>query len=323
MEFQPFEINVRKKGFARIAGIDEAGRGPLAGPVAAAAAVLGSNVPEGINDSKKLSPERREIIYQELTNGDTDFGIGFVEQTDIDKMNILQATVLAMKKAIGALQEPPEYLLVDGKYLPEFLYPADAITDGDARCQSIAAASIIAKVARDRMMKRLDPFFPEYGFAQHKGYGTKAHREAIMKYGPTPLHRLTFGGVREYLPKLRKERKALGKWGEDHACLYLWKKGAKMVKRNFYAGKEGEIDIIVFLENTLRFIEVKTGASRDFSDPEEWVDKYKEEKIFEVSEFFLYEHEEFQDYSCQFDLAAVEVNNGQTQVRYYENAFGY
>ena len=322
MSFQPFEQKLQKKGFSRIAGIDEAGRGPLAGPVVASAVVLNSNIPEGLDDSKKLTATRRETLFEALRESDCDYGIGVVEQTDIDKMNILQATVLAMKKAIGALEYTPDYLLVDGNYLPELIYPANSISQGDARCQSIAAASIIAKVTRDRMMEQLDPFFPGYGFAQHKGYGTQAHLDAIEKFGPTPVHRLTFGGVREHLPKLRRERKALGKWGEDYACFHLWKKGAKILHRNYHAGTESELDVVALWNGSIRFIEVKTASKKDFETPEAWVDDRKQHQIFEASQHFLYTNDEYQGLPCQFDVAAIQVENSKTKVNYYENAFG-
>jgi len=321
MTFEPFERKLRKQGFSRIAGIDEAGRGPLAGPVVAAAVVLRKEIPDGLTDSKKISAKKRTKLYHALRESDCDFGIGVVEQSEIDKINILQATTLAMKKAIGALKLTPEYLLVDGSYLPKFIHPAQSITKGDARCQSIAAASIIAKVTRDTMMENLDAFFPEYGFAQHKGYGTSAHREAIEKYGPTPIHRLTFGGVREHLPKLRRERKALGKWGEDYACFHLWKKGARIVERNYHAGKDSEVDIVAIMNGTLRFIEVKTAGASNFGSPEEWVDDYKQNKLYDASEHFLYHRDEYQGMPCQFDVAAIEVRNSATNVQYFENAF--
>lgn len=321
MEFQACEQKLRDKGYHRVAGIDEAGRGPLAGPVVAAAVVLNRDIPKGLADSKRLSEKKREALFEALTGGDADFGIGIVEHIDIDKINILQATVLAMKRAIGTLASPPEFLLVDGNYLPQFIYPAKAIVRGDARCQSIAAASILAKVTRDRIMRQLDPVFPKYGFARHKGYGTQEHLNAIITYGPTPIHRLTFGGVREHLPQLRRERRALGKWGEDYTCLYLWKKGARIIQRNFHAGQDAELDIVAMLDDRLRFIEVKTGTDRDFSLPDEWVDRRKEQKIFEASEYFLYQHEEYQNIPCQLDMAAVRVTGANTSITYYENAF--
>jgi len=321
MTFHPYEKKLQKKGYTRVAGIDEAGRGPLAGPVVAAAVVLNNDIPQGLGDSKKLSEKRREDLYTKLTECDCDYGIGIVEQSDIDKMNILQATVQAMRKAIGAMETPPEYLLVDGKYLPEFIYPADAIVKGDSKCQSIAAASILAKVTRDRLMMQLDPVFPWYGLAKNKGYGTREHLDAIAKHGPTPLHRLTFGGVREHLPKLRMGKKALGKWGEDYACFYLWKKGATIIKRNYHAGRDAELDIVALKDGTLRFIEVKTGSVSDYSPPEDWIDDYKQERIFEASEYFLYHHEQYQGIPCQFDVAAIEVTSAKTAIRYFENAF--
>ncbi len=321
MSFHPFEQELLKNGYSAIAGIDEAGRGPLAGPVVAAAVILRNKIPEGLNDSKKLSPKRREAIFDELQHSDALIGVGSVDQFRIDKVNILQATILAMKKAIGQLQPPPDYLLIDGKYLPKFIYPAEAIISGDSKCASIAAASIIAKVTRDRLMVELESYFPGYGFAQHKGYGTKQHREAIEKLGPTPLHRLTFGGVKEHLPKFRKERKALGKWGEDYICYQLWQRGVQVVSRNFHASREAELDIIALSDVGLHFIEVKTGSSKDFSAPEEWVDRTKQSKIFQAAEYFLYDHEEYENLPSQFDIAAVEFQQGETKVHYYANAF--
>jgi len=321
MSFYPFEQELQTEGYTAIAGIDEAGRGPLAGPVVAAAVMLRNEIPEGLNDSKKLSAKRREALYSALQESDALFGTGIVDQFQIDKINVLQATVLAMKKAIGQLRQQPDFLLIDGKYLPKFVFPAKTIIGGDSKCASIAAASIIAKVERDRLMVDLEKYFPGYGFAQHKGYGTKQHREAIETLGPTPLHRLTFGGVKEHLPKFRKEKRALGKWGEDYTCYRLWQKGVRVVARNFHASRDAELDIVALSNERLHFIEVKTGSSKDFSAPEEWVDSAKQSRIFEAAEHFLYDHNEFQDIPSQFDIAAVEFQKGETRVRYYENAF--
>ena len=321
MSFHPFEQEVHKEGYAAVAGVDEAGRGPLAGPVVAAAVILNNDIPGGVNDSKALSANQRETIFQALNQGDAVIGTGVVDQFEIDRINILQATVRAMQQAVSALKSSPDYLLVDGKYLPKFDYPARAIIHGDSRCKSIAAASVVAKVTRDQMLVDLDKFFPGYGFAQHKGYGTKQHREAIERFGPTPLHRLSFGGVKEHTRDFLKQRKALGKWGEDYTCYRLWERGVQVLSRNYHAGAEAEIDIVALHENTLRFIEVKTGTAKDFSGPEEWVDRRKERKIFEAAEHFLFRNDKYQDLPSQFDLAAVEMKNGKTKVTYYEHAF--
>ena len=189
-----YEYSFLSKGNVVIAGVDEAGRGPLAGPVVAAAAIL--NVDEDfiyLNDSKKVTPKRRDILYNDIMNR-TIYGIGIVSAEEIDEMNILQATYKAMRMAIDKLSKRPEVLLNDAVIIPgidESIHQ-EKIIKGDAKSVSIAAASILAKVTRDRYMEELGEKYPEYGFEKHKGYGTKAHIEAIKKYGITPEHRKTF-----------------------------------------------------------------------------------------------------------------------------------
>lgn len=189
-----YEYSFLSKGNVVIAGVDEAGRGPLAGPVVAAAAIL--NVDDDfiyLNDSKKVTPKRRDILYNDIMNR-TIYGIGIVSAEEIDEMNILQATYKAMRMAIDKLSKRPEVLLNDAVIIPgidESIHQ-EKIIKGDAKSVSIAAASILAKVTRDRYMEELGEKYPEYGFEKHKGYGTKAHIEAIKKYGITPEHRKTF-----------------------------------------------------------------------------------------------------------------------------------
>lgn len=188
-----YELDFWTKGIARVAGIDEAGRGPLAGPVVAAAVVFppGSWI-DGVNDSKKLSPEQREELYELILQTASGIGIGMVTHDIIDQINILQATHRAMEEAIAKIEPSPQHLLVDGKAQHVFAIPFTAIVDGDERSFSIAAASIVAKVTRDRLMEDFDKQFPGYGFAQHKGYGTRQHYEALRKYGPCDIHRRSF-----------------------------------------------------------------------------------------------------------------------------------
>ncbi len=189
-----YEYSFLSKGNVVIAGVDEAGRGPLAGPVVAAAAIL--NVDDDfiyLNDSKKVTPKRRDILYNDIMNRAI-YGIGIVSAEEIDEMNILQATYKAMRMAIDKLSKRPEVLLNDAVIIPgidESIHQ-EKIIKGDAKSVSIAAASILAKVTRDRYMEELGEKYPEYGFEKHKGYGTKAHIEAIKKYGITPEHRKTF-----------------------------------------------------------------------------------------------------------------------------------
>ncbi|NJC34089.1 ribonuclease HII [Sphingomonas jejuensis] len=188
----------RENGFpGPVAGVDEAGRGPLAGPVVAAAVILDRRrCPRGIDDSKKLCLEARESLFKKLSQV-ARIGVGIADVEEIDRLNIYWATMLAMTRAVEALGEAPGHVLVDGNRLPRWSYPATAIVGGDALCRSIAAASIIAKVTRDRMMVEHDRAHPGYGWASNKGYGCPAHREALQRLGPTPLHRRSFAPVRQ------------------------------------------------------------------------------------------------------------------------------
>lgn len=188
-----YESAARKKGFQTVCGIDEAGRGPLAGPVFAAAVILPEDCTiEGINDSKKLTPKKRESLFEEIEAGAVAFGIGFATEEEIDSINILQATFLAMKRAFDALKIQPGIALVDGNRMPSLGVETRTIVKGDALSASIAAASILAKVSRDRLLCEIDKIYPQYGFAKHKGYGTAYHVEMLKKYGPCPVHRKTF-----------------------------------------------------------------------------------------------------------------------------------
>lgn len=187
------EEEIRAKGFTAVCGIDEAGRGPLAGPVVAAAVILpeGIQLP-GVNDSKKLTEKKREILFDFVKEHALAYGIGAADQTEIDEINILQATFVAMRRAVEALQRPADYALVDGNRIQGLSIPAETVIGGDGKVLSIAAASILAKVTRDRYMRDMAVQYPQYGFEKHKGYGTKAHYAAIEQYGICPLHRKTF-----------------------------------------------------------------------------------------------------------------------------------
>lgn len=202
-----FEKRAYERGFKRIAGIDEAGRGPLAGPVVAAVCIIPPDCYfPTINDSKLLTPKQRSSLFEQLTTHDRIvYAYACIEASQIDEINIYQATLLAMKGAVSQLKEKPDYLLVDGLLLTYEGISTEKIIKGDQLSQSIAAASIIAKEVRDRQMREFDRQYPEYGFAQHKGYGTPQHKEALVKYGPSPIHRKTFSPVAEsYLTHEKK-----------------------------------------------------------------------------------------------------------------------
>lgn len=188
-----YEKKYWSRGIVHIAGVDEAGRGPLAGPVVAAAVVFPPHVAiEGVNDSKQLTAKKREQLFDEILDRALSVGIGIAGHEEIDRINILQASICAMNRAIAQLSPAPEQLLVDGNFFRHPVHPVENIVKGDARSHSIAAASIIAKVTRDRMMVELDALYPEYRFAQHKGYGTSAHLAAILRFGYCPIHRRSF-----------------------------------------------------------------------------------------------------------------------------------
>jgi ribonuclease HII len=189
-----FERRAHGKGYRQIAGIDEAGRGPLAGPVVAAACIVPEHVYlEGVDDSKRLTPNKRQKLYKKIQETPSIiYGIGMVDVLLIDQINILRATLRAMMLAVANLKNRPDYLLIDGSQLPETDIPAESIIEGDSRSVSIATASILAKCTRDALMVQLHDTWPQYGFDQHKGYGTPDHLEAIRKHGPCPIHRMTF-----------------------------------------------------------------------------------------------------------------------------------
>jgi ribonuclease HII len=200
LDLLTFERQARNNGFQLVAGIDEAGRGPLAGPVVAAAVILPTGLLiKGVDDSKKLSPAKRERLFDIIMDQALSIGIGMGSAELIDRINILQATRHAMLEAVSQLIPPPDFILIDGINTIDSPIPQKTIKKGDSLSLSIAAASIIAKVTRDRLMRELDKIHPGYGFSGHKGYGSVLHLEAIRRLGPSPVHRLTFGGVKEHL----------------------------------------------------------------------------------------------------------------------------
>ena len=194
-----FEQKARENGFTQIAGVDEVGRGPLAGPVVSAAVMLPEIFPvEGVADSKRLSPKARNALYDKIYKHADAVGIGIIDPVEIDRINIFQASLRAMAMAVENLDPKPEFVFIDGPYPIAVNTPQQAIPKGDAKSISIAAASIVAKVTRDRIMDGYEMDYPEYGFARHKGYPTAVHTRAICDHGWCPIHRRSFKGVREH-----------------------------------------------------------------------------------------------------------------------------
>ena len=192
-ELWTLENEIYAEGFSLICGVDEAGRGPLAGPVCAAAVILPRGLEiDGLNDSKKLTEKKREALYDPIREQAIAYGIAFATVEEIEELNILNATFLAMNRAIEQLNPVPELALIDGNRSTGIRFPSRCIVKGDAKCADIAAASVLAKVTRDRYMLEMAEKYPEYHFEQHKGYGTKLHYDALREYGPSPIHRMSF-----------------------------------------------------------------------------------------------------------------------------------
>ena len=193
MDWLEFEKEALAKGYKSVCGVDEAGRGPLAGPVCAAAVILPKGVIiDGVNDSKKLSEKKRESLFDVIKEQAMSYSIAYATVDEIEEINILNATMLAMRRAIDGLEIKADYAMIDGNKIPPIDIDAECIVKGDAKSMSIACASILAKVSRDRLLYKYAEEYPMYGFDKHKGYGTKVHREAILKYGPCPYHRKSF-----------------------------------------------------------------------------------------------------------------------------------
>ncbi len=193
IDWLKYENECIENGYKVICGVDEAGRGPLAGPVCAAAVILeNGDIIEGVNDSKKLSEKKREELFDVIINRCKSYGIAYASEQEIDEINILKASLLAMKRAVEKLDIKPDVALIDGNRLPDLNIPSKAIIKGDANSISIACASILAKVSRDRLMRKIDKKYPEYKFEKHKGYGTKLHVELIKEHGISPIHRKSF-----------------------------------------------------------------------------------------------------------------------------------
>ena len=193
MNWLEFEQQAAARGYSAICGVDEAGRGPLAGPVCAAAVILPENtVIDGVNDSKKLSEKKREALFDVICETARSYSIAYASVEEIEELNILNATMLAMKRAVEGLDVKADFAMIDGNRTPDLEIESEFIIKGDAKSMSVACASILAKVSRDRLLYEYAKEYPQYGFEKHKGYGTKAHTEAIKEYGPCPYHRMSF-----------------------------------------------------------------------------------------------------------------------------------
>ncbi len=310
------ERELWSEGLRSVCGIDEAGRGPLAGPVVAACVILPNPNEfdsQGINDSKKLTERQREAQFARLTADPlVTIGVGIVDAAQIDSENILRATHSAMRLALARITSPIERILVDGLPIKGLsAHPQEAIVGGDARVASIAGASIIAKVTRDRMMKEYDALYPGYGFAGHKGYGSATHLEALRALGPCPIHRHSFAPVAAAAGNSTGKsstdtRKQAGNDGEAQAAELLAARGYTQVIRNVRplpGLARGEIDIVAWDGEVLCFIEVKTRRTRALP-PDLGVTPGKRRQIVMLAEAYLSVNK-LEPEECRFDVVSV------------------
>lgn len=308
-----FESSLHDDGYKYIAGIDEVGRGPLAGPVVTAAVILPkeSNILY-INDSKKLSSQKREELAEKIKEEAISYAIGIKDNNIIDKINILNATKEAMLEAVDKLSVKPEVLLIDAVHLNTDI-KQEAFVKGDENIYSIAAASIVAKVYRDKLMEEYAKAYPCYGFEKNKGYGTFDHIEAIKNNGLCPIHRSSFTN------NLVTNTVQKGKNYEKVVCNYLEKHGYDLLYRN-YKCKYGEIDIIIKKKNIIAFVEVK-GRHKNLIEPRKYVNEDKQKKIVLSAMNYLKE-KDIENCSYRFDVVEIiDKTRGSFEINVIENAF--
>ena len=303
-----YEEAFHQEGFSVICGVDEAGRGPLAGDVYAAAVILPPDFdPTGLNDSKKLTEKRREALYERIIREASAYCIATASPAEIDELNILEASLLAMRRAIDGLSVKPDLALIDGNQSRGFQLAARCIIGGDGKSASIAAASILAKVSRDRHMVSLAETYPGYGFEKHKGYPTAAHYEAIGKLGILPIHRKSFL-KKLSTPKTEVDPIERGRYGEDAAARYLESHGYRILDRNWYSA-DGELDIVAQLEGMIVFVEVKQRKHSLYQTAVEAVTPSKQKKLILTSQAWLQAHE----CSLPARMDVIEVYTGMPQ----------
>lgn len=311
----------REIGVFPLCGVDEAGRGPLAGDVYAAAVILKPGIIiEGLNDSKKLSEKKREQLFNEICAKAEAYCIASASVEEIDRLNILQATFLAMRRAVEGLSVKPKLVLVDGNRNPELSVHSRLVVKGDATSACIAAASILAKVSRDRYMKKLAEEYPQYGFEKHKGYGSKLHYQMLDKHGISPVHRRTF--LKKYVSGEESPAQKRGRIGENAVCGWLKTEGCVIAARNYSVPPYGEIDIVAEKDGITAFVEVKARKQGAKVGGTAAVTPSKQKKLILAASQYADTHPCGR---CRFDVAEVDLTGGKTPrvtgLRYYPNAF--
>lgn len=317
MELFKFDENFKEN---LLCGVDEAGRGALAGPVVAAAIILkkeAKNFIANVNDSKKFTEKKRKELYEKILTVAKDYAVGVVSAEEIDKINILNATMKAMEKAVGNLKTKPSFIIFDGNKKPETLIKSRCVVKGDSKSASIAAASIIAKVFRDELMKKLDEKYENYFFKNNKGYGTKKHYESILKFGITSQHRKTF--LKNLKEKKFKIQNISGKIGEKICYAFLVKNGFNVICKN-YKSRYGEIDLIAVKEDFIYFVEVKLRKEDCGYSPGEAVDIKKQKKIVKTAIYFNENHpNKFQPKFVVMEV--LRKKTGEFEVKFLNDAF--
>ncbi len=305
-----------------IAGVDEAGRGPLAGPVVAAAVILPPDHGiEGLRDSKKLTPQKREQLEERIWETALSIGIGIVEPDDIDRLNILRATQLAMRKALGGLKPTPDKALIDGFPLPGNIVPNEGIIGGDDLIDEIKAASIVAKVTRDRIMEQMDVIFPNFGFAKHKGYGTPQHLNALTRFKACPIHRKSFSPVKQHFPSLTwlRAQNRIGELGEQLVALRYYHRGFEILAINEHCSHYGEIDLVTRKGNTTVFVEVKTYSKQQLGHPLQKLDSSKLARLERAIQFYCDHHPDIDE--IRLDAVGVYLGKGQPVLKRLKGIF--
>ena len=305
------ERELHRQGYEYVAGLDEVGRGCLAGPAAAGAVILPGNPSRELfalaRDSKQLSAAQREEAYEVITKSALSYAVGWATPAEIDRIGIAPSVRRAMRRALRKLKPEADHLLIDAIPLPSSGLPQKSIIRGDSKSLSIAAASIVAKVERDRYMVSLAKRYPSYGFESHKGYGTRRHMDAIAEFGPCHAHRMSFAPVKREAYRIEPlSPGAIGRWAESFAATALEDRGMKILTRNFRT-RFGEVDLIAADGETLCFVEVRARKPSRFGTPSETVTASKARRIIVASQEYLQRSGAgWRDW--RIDFAAVELD---------------
>ncbi|BFN37371.1 ribonuclease HII [Fidelibacter multiformis] len=310
-----FDRSMRDNPADLLAGVDEAGRGPIFGPVAVAAVVFPLHIESNplIKDSKKLSEKQRNQAREWILRHALAWSVIFVDHRDIDRMNILQATLYGMKKAVESLSVRPDKILIDGNRIPKGMERCIPVKGGDRHSFSIAAASILAKTARDQYVEECARRYPVYELEKHKGYGTANHIRLLQENLPSPEHRLSFEPVKSFTFPARPDRKILGFWGESWALYTLLKHGFTFIERNVRLQHYGEIDLVMKKGEQFVLVEVKTSGPNDHWEPEEWITEQKIKKMLRLSELYFYKLG-YMEYHVRLDVMTVQAKSWRNPV---------